>query len=107
MTGEQLDIYAEAEARKQQGMGTAADSTDPWWHACAMQAIREIAKTGEEFQSYDLVLRYGVPEPANPNHWGPLLRDAAKAGLIVKAGFGASKRPTSARSALRLWRGAA
>lgn len=106
MTDEQLDIYAIPDARKQQGMAAAAASTDDWWRSCAMQAIEALAATGEEFQSYDLVLRYGLSEPAHPNQWGPLLRSAARAGLICKAGVAESKRPETNKSLTRTWRGA-
>lgn len=96
------------EELKADGMARAEASTDPWWRACAMQALEHEARTGRVFQSYDLVLRYGLPEPpSGPNAWGSLLGSAAKAGLIEAVGYAPSSRPTTAKSAVRTWRGTA
>lgn len=100
---EQLEL---GQVLKEDGMRRAAESSDPWWRSCAMQAVEAEAATGRVFQSYDLVLRYGLPEPpSGPNAWGSLLGSAAKAGLIVAVGYAPSSRPTTAKSAVRTWRG--
>lgn len=94
------------EVLKQDGMARADESTDPWWRACAMQAVEAEAASGRVFQSYDLVLRYGLAEPpSGPNAWGSLFGAAAKAGLIQAVGYAPSARPTTAKSAVRTWRG--
>lgn len=102
----QLDIFSEAEARKQQGMAQVDSNTSDWWKDTADQAIRHLAAVGDVFQTYDLAL-LGVPEPHHPNAWGARMGAAAKAGVIVPAGYGPSKRPTTAKSLVHLWRGAA
>ena len=100
---EQLEL---GQVLKDEGMARAESSTDPWWRSCAMTALTTEAKTGRVFQSYDLVLRYGIPEPpSGPNAWGSLLGSAAKAGLIEPVGYAPSSRPTTAKSAVRTWRG--
>jgi hypothetical protein len=102
----QLDLLGDA--LKQDGMARAEASTDPWWRSCAMTALETEAKTGRVFQSYDLVLRYGLDEPpSGPNAWGSLLGAAARAGLIEAVGYAPSNRPTTAKSAVRTWRGVA
>ena len=103
---DQLDIFAEAEARKQQGMARVDANADDWWKATADQAIAHLASTGRVFEAYDLVLM-GCPEPHHPNAWGARMSAAAKHGLIRAVGYGPSKRPTVAKSAVRLWQGAA
>lgn len=105
MTGEQLDIYAEAESRKQQGMAQADAGTDQWWRDCCDRGISHLARTGRVFEAFDLI-DLGVPEPRHPSQWGPRFSAAAKRGVITAAGYGPSKRPTVAKSAVRLWRGA-
>lgn len=102
----QLDLLGEG--LKADGMARADASTDPWWRSCAMTALETEARTGRVFQSYSLVERYGVPEPpSGPNAWGALLNAAARAGLIEAVGYAPSARPTTAKSAVRTWRGVA
>jgi hypothetical protein len=100
---EQLTL---ADALKEQGLAQVDSNASDWWKQCADQGIRHLASTGQVFQCADLI-DLGVPEPHHPNAWGARMNAAAKAGLIVPAGWGASKRPTVAKSAVRLWRGAA
>lgn len=88
------------------GRDRAGEGTDQWWRSTAMQAVRAIAGTGREFQCYDLVADYGVPEPDHANRWGALLNHAARLGLIVPVGAAPSRRPATAGSLTRTWRGA-
>lgn len=101
---EQLTI---GEALKQDGMARADDSTDNWWRQTCDRAIAEAAASGRPFQAFDLCEWYGLPEPRHPNQWGPRLSAAAKHGVIVATGWAESHRPTTAKSAVRVWRGAA
>lgn len=77
---------------------------DATWRATAMQALEHLARRDGEFQAHDLI-ELGCPEPAHPNHWGPLLHAAKKAGLIEQAGVAMSKRPETRGSLVRTWRG--
>lgn len=106
MTDVQLDIYAEAEARKQQGMAQVDANSMPEWKAECDAAIERLARTGRVFQAHDLTLE-GIGDPHHPNAWGARLSAAAKRGVIVSAGTGQSTRPTTAKSLVHLWRGAA
>ncbi len=94
-----------AEDVKRAGLAAADSSTDDWWKSCADAGIAELARRGLPFQAADVVELLGVPEPDHPNRWGPRFLAAAGAGVITHVGFAASKRPTSAKSILRLWRG--
>lgn len=105
MTDVQLDIYAEAEARKQHGMAQVDGNADGWWKACADQAIDALAASGKTFEAYDLSLM-GVPDPHHSNAWGARMNAAAKRGVIKRVGSGPSKRPTTAKSLVYFWRGA-
>lgn len=87
------------------GRDRAERGADDWWVATAMQAVRAAAKTGQTWQAYDLVEVYGTPEPDHPNRWGALLTRAAREGLIVAVGAAPSRRPSTARSLTRTWRG--
>lgn len=106
MTADQLDIFAEASARKERGMAQVDANADDWWKSCADTALKQLAATGRVFEAYDLVLM-GVPEPHHPNAWGARMNAAAKRGVIRNVGAGPSKRPTVARSLVRYWQGAA
>lgn len=95
---------AEGRARADTGIDQADANTDHWWRDCCDRAIAQLAAQGIVFQAVDL-LDLGVPEPDHPNRWGARLREAARAGVIQPAGWGPSRRPTTACSAVRLWRG--
>lgn len=101
---EQLELGAYL---KEEGMAAADASTDGWWRECCDRAIQQAADTGRPFQAFDLCEWFGLPEPRHANQWGPRLSSAAKRGVIVPAGWAESNRPTTAKSAVRLWRGAA
>lgn len=88
------------------GRDQAERNADDWWLHTALQAVRAIAKTDQKFQAFDLVETYGVPEPDHPNRWGALLTRAARNGWIVAVGAAPSRRPTTARSLTKTWRGA-
>lgn len=101
MTAEQLDLGA---MLRDQALAEVRARTDSTWRAAALNGLQELARTGEVFEAYDLIL-LGVPEPEHSSRWGALFNAAARAGIITAAGFGPSKRPTVRGSALRLWRG--
>lgn len=85
------------------GRDRAEHNVDDWWLDTAMQAVRAMAATGREFQCYDLVETYGVPDP---NRWGVLLTRAARENVIVPVGAAQSRRPATALSLTRTRRGA-
>jgi hypothetical protein len=87
------------------GRDQAERNCDDWWMRTALQAVKAMARTGREFQCYDLTTAYNLPEPDHPNRWGALLTRAARDGLIVAVGAAPSRRPTTAKSLTKLWRG--
>lgn len=95
---EQLDLFA--------GRDQSERNTDAWWASTAMAAVRAMAATGREFQAFDLVETFGLVDPDHPNRWGALLSRAAREGVIVAVGAAPSRRPATAGSLCRTWRGA-
>lgn len=93
----QLDLFA--------GRDQAEDNTDPWWAENAMTALTTIARTGVEFQCYDLVEQFGLTEPDTGKRWGALFGKAARAGVIVAVGVTRSRRPSACGALTRVWRG--
>jgi hypothetical protein len=87
------------------GRDQAEANIEPEWGLVAMAAVVKMAATGLTFQAFDLVEIYAVPEPDHPCRWGPLLARAARDGLIVPVGAAPSRRPATARSLTRTWRG--
>jgi hypothetical protein len=100
------ELRARAQAHAADGRTRADENTDAWWRSVADQAIRALAETGDVFDAYSLH-EHGVPEPDHPARWGPRFLAAARAGVIVPAGYASSRRPKTAGSAVRVWRGAA
>lgn len=89
------------------GLDKAEQNTDPWWGDIALRAVKAMAATGQLFEAFDLTKEpYALREPAHPNHWGALLRQAAQLGLIEPVGFAPSRRPSRAGGVSRQWRGA-
>jgi hypothetical protein len=104
---DQLEL-AEALRDTSEGMANTAAAASPDWWSRAERAVLFLAREGQPFQAYDVVLRYGMDEPANPaKQWGALLGALRKAGLIEPSGYAQSKRPTAAKSAVRTWQGTA
>ncbi len=87
------------------GRDAAEASADRWWWSTAMAGVEALAKSGREFEAFD-VAQLGVPDPDSPARWGALMAAAAKAGLIRPVGAKPSRRPTVCGSLTRTWRGA-
>lgn len=79
---------------------------DGWWEAGALSAIETIAKTGRPFTTPDLT-DLGVAEPSHPNHWGGVIAKAKAMGLIVKVGYGTSRRAGRNGGVCATWQGRA
>lgn len=90
------------------GVERAINARDRWSFNPAMLAIKVLAvetfESGGVFEAYDATQRFGI-ELDHPNRWGGLLSSAAAQGLIVRAGFTESRRPTRAGGLCRVWRG--
>jgi len=86
----------------------AAPSADAYstWVAEVLPAFERAARSGEVFMFADVAKREQLPDPPNPrSHWGRLARRLADTGLIERAGFGQTPRPSGKDSAVRTWRG--
>jgi len=91
MTGEQLLLDVDSRS-------------DEFWRAAAWQALEHLAASDEPFDAWSLV-ELGVPEPTSSASLGALFYAARRAGLIVKVGYGQSRRPTTRGSLVCLWVG--
>lgn len=78
--------------------------TDEWWEDGALRALRALAATGEPFTAPD-VLDRGVAEPDHPCRWGSLIAKAKQLGIIVKVGYGISRRTGRNGGVCAIWRG--
>lgn len=76
------------------------------WKAEALLVLDLVAGTGVEFDAYTLQDKHSLRQPPNPqSHWGALFRAASNRGLIEKAGYGCSQRPTRSKGSCHIWRG--
>ena len=84
---------------------TAAVLEDTTWKADAMAVLKEVARTGDDFDAYTLETNHGVRRPPHPNMWGDLFRTAYRRDIITPIGFHQSERPGRAGGVCRVWRG--
>ncbi|MGW2837356.1 hypothetical protein ACWCWD_06545 [Streptomyces sp. NPDC001493] len=96
---------AAGERAKDDGLAATRAATAPDWATACRTAIEELARRGEVFQAADLIAEGLVGEPDHPSRWGGALGSAARAGLIVEAGYVPSKRTTVRRSICKAWVG--
>lgn len=73
------------------------------WHERAIAAVVHLAKTRDTFTFYDVAQIAG--EPLNPkSDWGRFATEVHHAGIAEPCGYTESKRPGSAKSAVKVWR---
>lgn len=106
----------EATAARDAGIATAIDHADavtPAWSERAFVelqaaiAMRRRANPGLTFMAEDVrrfAERRGLPAPPDPRAWGGVLQRAARAGLIVKAGYGESANPQAHLRPTAMWK---
>ncbi len=80
-----------------------ATQADPGWLPLAIEAVRELAATGEVFDADVLCARVG--EPPSAPLMGAAFRVAHRHGWIELAGVGTSCRPQAHNRMTRMWRG--
>lgn len=80
-----LLTYAEAEARRDDGMTRAAESSGEGWHRYAVAFIEEYAR-GHDRVFVDDLWESGLERPAQPKALGPAMLAASRAGIIAKTG---------------------
>lgn len=79
-------------------IATHAEENHPGWKAEAAEFVRLYAKTHAEFISEDctdFAYANGLARPHDPRAFGQVYRDAAKKGIIKKAGYGRSLKRAS------------
>jgi len=89
------------------------DGTDPTPttdYATWVQHVRphylEECRTGREWTCYEIAERHDLPEPPNPRaDWGNFMQSLVRDGAAELVRFERSRRPTSERSAVAVWRG--
>lgn len=82
-----------ATERRDDGMRRAVDHADRVshaWSVLAYQFVQHYLAYDGPFLAEELVRAaydYGIPEPPDARAWGAIMNRAARAGLIVKAGY--------------------
>lgn len=97
---EQLRI---GEALRDQGMARVLMFTPDEWKARALEAIGELARTGEPFTSEEL--RAIVGDPPKANAMGSIFNAAAMRKIIRHCGWRKASRPGMHATDLREWIG--
>lgn len=59
----------------------------PGWEDQALDQVRTFARSHKHFATEDVRAVYGTPAGVNPKAWGPVLKRARYAGIVVAAGF--------------------
>lgn len=76
------------------------------WRDLVWPAFVEVARSGRQFTTFEVAREYQLPEPRNGrSDWGNLAQALAKRGLIEDVDSARSRRPTSERSRVGVWRG--
>jgi hypothetical protein len=96
-------------ALKAAGMEQATSAAGSWVET-ALDAVAQLAATGRDFTSEDVIELVGVPHVgggANRNNAvGAMMSAAAKAGLARKTGrYVEARRPVSHARVVAVWRG--
>lgn len=99
-----------AEARRDEGMDRAAAGDGPEWDAAAFECLLQFCKvhgSGHHFLTEDVRLWAEVcgwehlSLHREPRAWGPVIKSAARLGVIIPAGY--SPANSSNRSPKCLW----
>lgn len=104
---------SEAARLRDEGIDRAvahADQVLPRWADKAYEALccfLEVTLKTDQFNS-EPVIEYaysiGVPKPPDGRAWGGVFMRAARAGLIVKVGYGPTRNPKHHKDISALWR---
>ena len=90
---------------KQEGLALA-ESSDlvAGWMNYAIEAIKQLARSGQPFTAEDLTDVVGMPGGSN-KAIGAAMNKVAKTGMIYRVGIAPATRVTSHRRMLAVWRG--
>ncbi len=93
-----LFTYARAKTERDTGMAQVAEHADeacPRWCDIAFDWITTYALAHRQFISEDCTAAAeaaGIPKPHDTKAWGPPFARAAKQKIIIRIGYGVSKR---------------
>lgn len=92
------DLFTYARSERDIGItraGDAAERNEQGWSDRAYQWICRYARENQKFISEDCTdaaAAVGLISPADPRAWGGPFKKASRNRIIVRAGFGVSKR---------------
>lgn len=92
--------------RGEAGMAVAAAATWSPWRRRFEDALAELAASGREFVSDDVLAICGEPVASSCKSVGALVNAAARSGLIERVDYRTSRRPSRNGSVIAVWRGA-
>jgi hypothetical protein len=76
------------------------------WITAVRPAFEKAAASGQTFTTYAIADRQRLPEPPDSaHHWGRLMTLLREQGVVRRAGWANSGRPTANASGVRTWRG--
>jgi hypothetical protein len=103
---DQLDIFAEAEARKTQGQARADSAQPDEWKQTVDRVITALASTGQPFTSDDVSQVTGDSPTGSQGAMGARFSHAARRGVIRRCGYVPSKRASVHMHPVAQWVGA-
>ncbi len=111
------DLFTALRAKSERDIGIAqaaknADEVTPGWSQLAYDWVKSYALVHREFISEDCTAAAtvaGIPVPHDPRAWGHPFARAARQRIIVRIGYGISKRRHLSPTPLwrsQTWKGA-
>lgn len=95
---------AEARRRRDEAVERVGTNADDEWKRRALDAVRVLAESGQNFTSDDVWARVGSPR--EPRALGAVMRDAQRRELCVPTpDYRPSARPECHARPVRVWRG--
>ncbi len=95
----------EGRRRRDDGARAAELNTFGPWKLAAERALADLAASGREWTSDDLLERVGLPIASSRNTVGAVIQAAVKRGDIEPVGYTQSTRPSAHGRVIRVWRG--
>ena len=93
---------------KEEGMAKAEAGASEEWKMAASLAIMDVAKKNKEFTAdevWEVLQRMGITGPQEPRAMGPMMRNAAKLGMITKTGYSrVSQQGTNHARPVAIWK---
>ena len=98
--------FMTCEQLKEQGTQLALDHADDLWLKLFQSTGKELARSGAEFTSEDIVDFIGLPpNESNHNAVGAAMKSLCQLLKLTRIGFRASNRPESRARMIAIWQG--